>query len=274
MIDSTQPALDLKTMFSRRIAGVRTSFIREILKVTGNPEVISFAGGLPSPELFPIAEIAEVTAKVLKDQGRLALQYSTTEGFLPLREWIADRYHDRFGLSISPEEILITTGSQQGLDLLGKVFINPGDDVLIERPGYLGAIQAFSLYEPHFVGIESSDDGISPQSLEHALQSKPAKLLYTVPNFQNPSGATYSAEVRAAVAEAAARHGFILVEDDPYGELRYRGQSDPPIRSLLAPCVMLGSFSKIVAPGLRLGWIAAQRDVIRSLVVAKQAADL
>jgi 2-aminoadipate transaminase len=203
-----------------------------------------------------------------------AWQYSTTEGYLPLREWIAERYQSRFGLSISPEEILITTGSQQGLDLIGKVFINPGDKVLIERPGYLGAIQSFSLYQPNFFGIESSCEGLDPSSLERALQGNPAKLLYTVPNFQNPSGATYSEKVRRAVADAAAKYGFVLIEDDPYGELRYNGQPLPPLRLLHAPTIMLGSFSKIVAPGLRLGWLAASREVIRNLVVAKQASDL
>ncbi len=274
MSGSKKLSLELSTLLSRRITGVKTSFIREILKVTDNPEVISFAGGLPSPELFPVTEIAEVAARLFKDHGAAALQYSTTEGFLPLREWICERYKNRFGISVSPEEILITTGSQQGLDLIGKVFINPGDNVLIERPGYLGAIQSFSLYEPNFVGIDSSETGITPSSLIDALHSNSAKLLYTVPNFQNPSGATYSMDSRKSVATLADQFGFAIIEDDPYGELRYTGTALPPIRSLNDACIMLGSFSKIVAPGLRIGWICAKRDVIRSLTVAKQASDL
>jgi len=271
----TQPSsFQWSAAFAGRMAGVKTSFIREILKVTENPAVISFAGGLPSPELFPVEEMAAAAASVLKDSGRAALQYSTTEGFLPLREWIAARYAARFGLKVSPDEIVITTGSQQGLDLLAKVFIAPGDRLFIERPGYLGAIQCFSMYQPDFVGIASGEQGVDTEDLETQLLKAPGKLIYTVPNFQNPSGSTYTREVRERTAALAARHGLIVLEDDPYGELRYRGTEQPPMRAFGAPSIMLGSFSKLVAPGLRVGWICAPQEVIRKVVVAKQAADL
>jgi len=265
---------DWPALSARRVASVKTSFIREILKVTENPEVISFAGGLPSPELFPTEALAVIAADVLRTDGRQALQYSTTEGYRPLREWVGARYAGRFGLAVDPDEILITTGSQQGLDLLAKVFINPGDTVALERPGYLGAIQAFSVYEPVFAGVPLSEAGPDLDALRATLTGRRVKLLYTVPNFQNPSGFTYPAAARRAVAEAVAAAGTVLVEDDPYGELRYRGEDLPPLRRHHAGTIMLGSFSKLVAPGLRLGWVCAPCEVIRQLVVMKQAADL
>jgi 2-aminoadipate transaminase len=269
------PAADDWTpRFASRMRAVKTSFIREILKVTENPEVISFAGGLPSPELFPTEALAEIAADVLRTNGREALQYSTTEGYRPLREWVCGRYAERFGLAVDPDEILITTGSQQGLDLLAKVFIDAGDTVAIERPGYLGAIQAFSVYQPVFAGVTLTDTGLDVPALRETLAARQVKLLYTVPNFQNPSGRTYAAEVRRAVAEAVRTAGTVLVEDDPYGELRYRGADLPPLRTYNPDGIMLGSFSKLVAPGLRLGWVCAPREVIRRLVVMKQAADL
>lgn len=274
MTADTQTPKSWDSRYSQRILGTKTSFIREILKVTENPAVISFAGGLPAPELFPVEAIAAATQAVLRDEGRAALQYSTTEGFLPLREWICERYARRFGLKVSPEEVLITTGSQQALDLIGKVFLNPGDGLAIEQPGYLGAIQCFSVYQPNFVGIPSSDTGPEKAALSAACDGKSIKLIYTVPNFQNPSGATYSPEARQALAEQAQRSNAVLVEDDPYGELRYRGSAQPSLRCLNPETLLLGTFSKIAAPGFRLGWVCAPREVIRKLVVAKQAADL
>jgi 2-aminoadipate transaminase len=265
---------DWTPLLARRMGEVKTSFIREILKVTENPEVISFAGGLPSPDLFPTEELADLAAEVLRKNGREALQYSTTEGYRPLREWICQRYAERFGLAVDPDEILITTGSQQGLDLLAKVFLNAGDTMAIERPGYLGAIQAFSVYQPVFAGIELTETGLDPAAFQAAVRERPVKMLYTVPNFQNPSGRTYAAEVRRVVAETARDAGVVLIEDDPYGELRYRGADLPPLRRFYPGSILLGSFSKIVAPGLRLGWVSAPRAVIRQLVVVKQAADL
>lgn len=265
----------MKTQFADRMGHVQKSFIREILKVTENPEVISFAGGLPNPASFPVEEISAAAQKVLSEDGKNALQYSTTEGFLPLRRLIADRYDRRFGLKISTDEILITNGSQQALDLIGKIFLNKGDGVLIERPGYLGAIQAFSIFEPRFQSVLLGADGIDLVSLEAILQNHTPKLFYTVPNFQNPSGLTYSLENRKKTAEILKNHNTILIEDDPYGELRFIGQDVLPIKIFLGEqSILLGSFSKIVAPAMRLGWICASHEIMEKLITAKQAADL
>jgi len=251
------------------------SFIREILKVTEDPRIISFAGGLPNPELIDVDGIARATAAVLKDDGRVALQYSTTEGYRPLRQFIADRYKKRLGLSISPDEILITNGSQQCLDLIGKVLISPGDHVAIERPGYLGAIQAFSLYEPKFHTVFLHDDGPNLAQFAHELKSNPIRLFYGVPNSQNPSGVTYSEQQRKDIAELLKGKGTMLVEDDAYGELNFDGISLPSFRQYLPDhTIITGSFSKILAPGMRMGWIVAPPEVMEQLVIAKQASDL
>jgi len=265
----------MKTQFASRMDHVKKSFIREILKVTENPEVISFAGGLPNPESFPVEEINIATQKVLSEDGKKVLQYSTTEGYLPLRRMISDRYNQRFGLKIDEDEILITNGSQQALDLISKVFLDKGDDVLIERPGYLGAIQALSVYEPNFHTVMLDDNGVDLDSLETVLKSHTPKFFYTVPNFQNPSGRTYSIENRKAVAEILKRYDTILIEDDPYGELRFMGNDMPPMKTFLGDNgILLGSFSKIVAPGMRLGWICANPEIMEKLIIVKQAADL
>ena len=261
--------------FANRMSNVRKSFIREILKVTENPEVISFAGGLPNPKFFPVEEIAAATQKVLRDDGRTVLQYSTTEGYAPLREYIAARYAQKFGVTLDPAEILITNGSQQGLDLIGKIFINPGDPVLLERPGYLGAIQNFSLYEPQFHTVPLLNNGPDIEQLKEILNRQAVKLFYTAPNFQNPSGVTYSQQKRETVARLSQKHNFILVEDDPYGDLRFAGEHLPSMRNTTRDnLVMLGSFSKIVSPGLRLGWICAPQPIMEKIIVAKQASDL
>lgn len=218
--------------FASRMEKTPRSFIREILKTTEKPEVISFAGGLPSPSLFAVEELAAAARDVMADSGRAALQYSTTEGYLPLREFIADRYRRRLGLSVDPDEILITNGSQQCLDLIGKVFLDPGDPVIIERPGYLGAIQAFSLYEPAFRSVPLLDDGPDIGALEAMLEEEPARLFYGVPNAQNPSGITYSEEKRRAVAAALAGTGTVFVEDDAYGHSGSTGGASPPSGSI------------------------------------------
>ncbi len=265
----------MNVAFSDRIGKVQRSFIREMLTVTTNRDIISLAGGVPHPASFPVKAIAEAAARVLAESGPEALQYQPTEGYEPLREHVAARYRARWGLEVSPEEILITTGSQQGLDLLGKVFVNPGDRVILERPAYLGAIQALSLYEPQFVHVPMDGDGMDAGALSDALSARGAKMLYTVPNFQNPSGITYSVSRRAALAATVADWSLVVVEDDPYGELRFEGEASPPLRAYLgSPSVMMGSFSKIVSPGLRTGWICAPREVLDKLIVAKQAADL
>jgi len=261
--------------FAQRMQKTPKSFIREILKVTENPGIISFAGGLPNPELIDVDGIAKAAAEVLRDDGRTALQYSTTEGYLPLRRFIADRYKKRLDLEISPDEILITNGSQQCLDLIGKVMIDPMDRVAIERPGYLGAIQVFSLYEPVFVPIDLRNDGPDREAFEAAICRESPKLFYCIPNSQNPSGITYSPEQRQACAEILKGHRTIVVEDDAYGELQFSGKAYPPIKKMLPDqTILTGSFSKIFSPGMRMGWVCAPKKIMEQLVIAKQASDL
>ena len=261
--------------FATRLTKMHKSFVREILKAAQKREVISFAGGVPNPDFFPVQEIAEATAKVLEADGKTTLQYSITEGYLPLRQFIAQRYQTQFGLEVTPEEILITNGSQQGLDLIGKIFLDQGDPLLIERPGYTGAIHAFSIYEPDFRGIPLLEDGPDIAALQAALEVEPAKLFYGVPNFQNPSGITYSAQNRAELAACLKTSDTIYLEDNPYGELRFEGEFLPPLRHYLGEqAILLGSFSKIVSPGMRLGWICASREIMEPLVTIKQASDL
>ncbi|MEI7857563.1 MAG: PLP-dependent aminotransferase family protein [Methanomicrobiales archaeon] len=251
------------------------SFIREILKVTENPGIISFAGGLPNPALIDVDGIARAAARVLADDGRSVLQYSTTEGYLPLRQFIADRYKKRLGLSISPDEILITNGSQQCLDLIGKVFISAGDHIALERPGYLGAIQAFSLYEPVFHPVNLAADGPDPAMLSDVCRHHNVSLFYGVPNSQNPSGITYSEDRRKEIAGILEKTGTLFVEDDAYGELNFSGHSLPSLREYVPEQTLItGSFSKILAPGMRLGWIVAPPAVMEQIVIAKQASDL
>jgi 2-aminoadipate transaminase len=261
--------------FATRLTKMHKSFVREILKATQRREVISFAGGVPNPDFFPVQEIAEATAKVLEADGKTVLQYSITEGYLPLRQFIARRYQTQFGLEVTPEEILITNGSQQGLDLIGKIFLDQGDPLLIEQPGYPGAIHAFSIYEPDFRGVPLLEDGPDIAALQAALEVEPAKLFYGVPNFQNPSGITYSAQKRVELAACLKTSDTIYVEDNPYGELRFEGEFLPPLRHYLGDqAILLGSFSKIVSPGMRLGWICASREIMDQLVTIKQASDL
>lgn len=264
----------MEQLLSQRIRGSRPSFIREVLKLAGQPGIISFAGGLPNPALFPVAALKRAAAAVLDDEGAAALQYTSSEGDAGLRQWIAARYRARQQLDIDPGQILITNGSQQALDLLGKVLLDAGDGVVMEEPGYLGAIQALSLYQPRFLPVPVDDDGIACGVLEQVLSSRP-KLLYSVPNFQNPTGISYSETRRREVAALLAGRDLLLIEDNPYGELRYRG-SEPTSFAALLPeqTVLLGSFSKVVAPSLRLGWIVAPPWLLRRLLIAKQAADL
>jgi len=265
--------------FANRMSQMQRSFIREILKVAENPSIISFAGGLPNPRFFPVEEIAAATRAALDSDGRRALQYATTEGYPPLRQWIAERCAAR-GLRVRPEQILVVNGSQQALDLIAKVFIDAGDTVLVERPTYLAAIQAFGLFQPSFRSLLLEEDGVSLEELAAALDGTRPKLFYAVPNFQNPSGISWSQDKRREAARLLERSGTVLVEDDPYGELRFQGEARAPIAahldgSGLAPQgIYLGTFSKIVAPGLRMGWVCAEGEIMERLVVAKQAADL
>lgn len=264
----------MSTIFADRMENTRKSFIREILKVTQQPEVISFAGGLPNPGLFPVEEIAAASAKILAEDGANALQYSTTEGYLPLREFISKRYFEKRGLQIDPDEILITNGSQQSIDLIGKIFLNKGDRVAMESPGYLGAIQALSIFEPEFIEVPLLADGIDTELLESTLNVGGVKLFYTVPTFQNPSGVTYSKQKRINTAAILDKHDVVCVEDNAYSELRFSGEELPTIRNFSENTILLGSFSKIIAPGLRMGWICASKDIMEKLLVVKQAADL
>ena len=260
--------------FAERINNVTPSFIREILQVTKQSDVISFAGGLPNEQLFPIEQLKKSSQKVFENYGSQLLQYSNTEGDLQLRQWIAKRYK-RQNLNINAEDILISNGSQQALDLLGKVFINKNDPIIVENPGYLGALQAFRLYQAKFLGVSINNNGMDIAQLQQTLSSNKAKLIYTVPNFQNPTGISYSEENRQAIALEVAKTESYLIQDDPYGELRFSGEQKSNFMSLLPQqTILLGSFSKTIAPAFRLGWIVAPQEIMKKLVIAKQAADL
>jgi 2-aminoadipate transaminase len=270
--------------YALRIKGAKSSAIRELLKLTQDPGVISFAGGLPASDLFPIERFEEACRKVLEGNAALALQYGETEGYKPLREMIA-RHISRYGIKAQTENILITTGSQQALDLIGKLLINAGDQVLVEAPTYLGALQAFNLYGAEYVSVPCDENGLRSDLLEASLRSGP-KFMYVLPNFQNPSGTTLPEERRRALVMLANKYGIPIVEDDPYGQLRYEGEHLPPLVVLdrenvprdsgytLGNVIYLSTFSKTLAPGLRLGWVVAPPEVIGKLVQLKQGSDL
>ncbi len=259
--------------FARRMNKIPRSFVREILKVTEEPDIISFAGGLPNPLSFPVEGIKRATCEVLDSEGDQVLQYSTTEGYGPLREFVAQRYA-RQGLKVSKDDILITNGSQQCLDLVGKVFLDQNDGVIMERPTYLAAIQAFGLFEPKFHSVPLMEDGVDTEALENLLENEEIKLFYSVTSFQNPTGITYSKEKRCEVADILKKYDTILVEDNPYGEIRFMGEDIPPIKAQLQDSILFGTFSKIVSPGMRMGWILAPPEVMDKLITAKQASDL
>lgn len=263
--------------FAKRMSYIKASEIREILKVTEQDDVISFAGGLPAPELFPIEEINEINQIVLKETGTKALQYTTTEGYAPLREWISKRMNERLGTSFDKDNILITHGSQQGLDLSGKVFLDEGDIVLCESPTYLAAISAFKAYGCSFIEIPTDLYGMDMEALEDVLRkTKNIKLIYVIPTFQNPTGKTWNLERRKRLAELSAQYGVAVVEDNPYGELRFEGETLPSVKSFdtVGNILCTGSFSKIFCPGFRIGWIAGDKDIIRKYVLVKQGTDL
>jgi len=263
--------------FASRMQDLRASDIREILKVTQQPDVISFGGGLPASELLPAAEMAELARDVLSDDGVRALQYAPTEGLQLFRELIADRMRRLWGLGCLADDVLVVSGSQQALDLTGKVFLDEGDVVLCESPTYLGAIGAFRAYRPTFVEVPTDDDGMVPAELEARLSSLDrAKLIYVVPDFQNPSGRRWSIERRRKLAELASRFGVPVIEDAPYAELCFEGKPLPPVASFDDACtvVYLGTASKILSPGMRLGWVVADSDIVRRYVLAKQGVDL
>lgn len=270
------PAAAAVPPLAARTRAVGGSPVRDILAVTARPEVINFAGGLPAPELFDREGIAAAFRDVLAETPAQALQYSTTEGEPALRTGVAARLSAR-GLATDADDLLVTTGSQQALSLLATALLDPGDTVLVEDPCYLAALQAFGLAGARVVPVPGDADGVDARALEELVARERPKLFYTVPTFQNPTGRTLPAERRAAVAQVAARRGVWIVEDDPYGELRYEGRRLPWIASYPGAedrTVLLGSFSKVMAPGIRLGWLRAPAALRRACAVAKQAADL
>ncbi|HEX2542500.1 MAG TPA: PLP-dependent aminotransferase family protein [Caldimonas sp.] len=257
---------------ARRAAAMNPSAIREILKLTERPGIISLAGGLPSPDTFPIDAMRQASARVLRDTPREALQYAASEGFGPLREWVAEELAGQ-GFDVDATQVLITTGSQQGLDLVAKVLVDAGSRIAVESPTYLGALQAFAPFEPRFVTVAGDDDGPSPEAL--AASADGARFFYVLPNFQNPSGRSIGAARRDELVAAAQRTGVPLVEDNPYGDLWFDAPPPPPLASRWPQgSVYLGSFSKVLAPGLRLGYVVAPPGIFAKLLQAKQAADL
>jgi 2-aminoadipate transaminase len=265
--------------FARRLAGMGVSAIREILKVTERPEVISFAGGLPAPELFPVEELARAHAEVFAEEGAEACQYSTTEGWRPLREWVAARMRRRGIREAEASRVLVTSGSQQGIDLVAKIFLDPGDCVVVEDPCYLAALQVFNGFEAKLLPVGSDDDGMRVDEVERAIESAPRrpKFIYVVSQFHNPKGTTLSLARRRRLMELARRFQVPVVEDDPYGELRYAGAPVPPLAALdegEGLVIYLSTFSKTLSPGMRVGWAHASEEVFGAMVRAKQAADL
>ena len=270
--------------YAHRMQKMGSSVIRELLKLTEQPDIISFAGGLPAPKVFPVKQFKEACNIVLEQHGPQALQYSTTEGYLPLREMIA-RHTARYSVEVTAENIMITSGSQQALDFIGRLFLNRGDYIVVESPTYLGALQAWNAYGAQYIPVRSDENGMIVDELEAALRIGP-KFIYVLPNFQNPSGSTLSLERRQKLIEIADKYGVPIVEDDPYGQLRYEGEHIPSVMALDSEyrgpngghysgnVIYLSTFSKLLAPGLRLAWVIAPPQVIRKLVMTKQAADL
>jgi 2-aminoadipate transaminase len=266
----------MKWQMAQRAEKMNPSVIREILKVTEKPGIISFAGGLPSPQTFPIDAMREASERVLRDDGKAALQYAASEGYAPLREWVAKDLLKQ-GMHVSPDQVLITTGSQQGLDLVAKILIDAGSRILVETPTYLGALQAFTPMEPIAVGVNSDDHGVDPADLRAkvGVGADKARFVYLLPNFQNPTGRTMTEERRAAVGQVAIETGLPIIEDNPYGDLWFDAPPAPSLSSRHPEgSVYLGSFSKILAPGLRLGYLVAPTSLYPKLLQAKQAADL
>ena len=267
----------MRMKFANRIDSLRASDIREILKITQRAEVISFAGGLPAPELFPVEEIKEISRLLMEESGRVALQYSTTEGYEPLRQKIAARIGRKFQTQASAEEVMITSGSQQALDFTGKLFLDAGDVVLCESPTYLAAISAFRAYQPEFIAVPTDDDGMIIEELERILATTDnVKLVYVIPDFQNPTGRTWSRERRRRFIETVSRYGVAVLEDNPYGELRFEGEILPSIKSMDREGLVIGTgtFSKTFCPGMRIGWLVAAPPVIEKYVLIRQGADL
>ncbi len=261
--------------FARRLGAVPPSFLGTLFAVSADPSIISFAGGLPSPAVLDVDGIARAAADVFAEEGPASLQYATTDGHRPLREFIADRYRRRVSLHVTAEQIQIVNGSQQCLDLVAKCLVDPGDAIAVEAPGYLGAIEAFSLYEPRLFPVPIDESGPDIETLERLVSGSRPKFFYAIPNAQNPSGLTYPDKARRAVADLLDGSGTLLYEDDAFGELFFDGRAREPIMHRLpGQSVLSGSFSKVLAPGMRCGWIVAPEPVLAQFNIAKQAADL
>ena len=274
------PVLDWTPHLASRTEGMKSSVIRELLKLTQQPDIISFAGGMPASELFPLREIEEACRYIIREDGPKALQYSATEGHGPLKEYLATTVH-KYGIPAVPDNVLLINGSQQALDLIGKVFIDPGDYILTSRPTYLGATQAWNAYQARYHTVRLDDEGMVVDEMEHAYEKvladsgKPPRFIYVLPNFHNPAGTTMPIERRQQLAEIATKLDLPVVEDDPYGQLRYEGEDIPPIDTFIPErTIYLGTFSKIMAPGLRLGWIVCPEVLMKRFVQAKQGTDL
>jgi 2-aminoadipate transaminase len=265
----------MQYQFADRMTCAPPSFLGRLFAVSSNPDIISFAGGLPNSAFIDTQGISTAASRVFEEEGSVALQYSTTDGYLPLREFISDRYSRRLGLSIPPDQIQIVNGSQQCLDLVAKIFLNTHDHVAMERPGYLGAIEAFSFYEPVFRDVALGPEGPDLAEFETVIRDFRPKFFYGIPNSQNPSGQTYSGETRKAVAEILKSTDTIFYEDDAFGELFFDGKPRQPVAGLIPDqCILSGSFSKIIAPGMRIGWVCAPPEILARFNCAKQAADL
>lgn len=265
----------MEKLLSERIKSTPPSFIRNILNVAADPEIISFAGGLPNPISFPSEALLTSMERIVRNYGSSVFQYSITAGLPQLRQYIAERYNRKFGLKLTMDNILITTGSQQALDLISKVLLNPGDGVIVEKPSYLGALQAFCQYQPSFYPVRLTENGMDLEELKQALEN-PVKFVYTIPDFQNPTGLTYSAKCRECVCEIMKGREIVLIEDDPYGELRFDGERSPYIGAGKLPySILLGTFSKTVTPGMRIGFLISEnKELLKHICVAKEASDL
>jgi 2-aminoadipate transaminase len=279
-LDRIVPVLDWEPHLAARTQHMRSSAIRELLKVIQQPDIIAFSGGLPAPEFFPLREVGEACQYILQEDGANAMQYSATEGYVPLREYLSDAMR-KYGIPATTGNILLTSGSQQALDLIGKVFIDPGDHILTSRPTYLGAIQAWNAYQSRYHTVNLDDDGMVVDEIEHAYEKvladsgKPPSFIYVLPNFHNPGGTTLSQARREQLADVVTKLDLAVVEDDPYGQLRFEGEDLPPICTYIPErTIYLGTFSKTLAPGFRLGWISCPEVLMQRFVQAKQGADL
>lgn len=262
---------------SNRMKDMKGSAIREIFKVAGDPSYISLAGGNPAPELFPSAELAVIAAELIEKQPVLALQYGVTEGYVPLREAVRARLKRTENIGTDDDEVLIVTGGQQGIDLTTKCLINEGDTVIVEEPSFIGALNAFRSFGAHLAGVAMDDQGMKPEALERVIAENPnAKMIYTIPTFQNPMGVTMPMERRRAVYEIAKKHNLLILEDNPYGELTFDGTKVPTLKSIDTEGIVMycGSFSKILSPGLRVGFLCGNRALIQKITIAKQTEDV